>query len=244
MGGNSSRWTFHRRSEREFTTDGETPAFIRHRPIGISAVDREHSASRPSHFAVTGPHESTGLRSDAQLSGNDTFRRGCDIAGRAGFCCRWSEPGKQDFTRAHATAAGNACPMSDLPRIAVGVREADIVGADNRALQAAVDFVAGLGGGLVEIGAGEYVMHDSLHLRSNVTVRGKGDATVLRKAPSTESPLATDGDFGEEQITLKKADGFAVGAGVAVWTIGRADSTPRWPASPDAAGTHFRSACR
>ena len=60
-------------------------------------------------------------------------------------------------------------------------------------------------------------MHDSLHLRSNVTVRGKGDATVLRKAPSTESPLGTDGDFGEEQITLKKADGFAVGAGVAVW---------------------------
>jgi parallel beta-helix repeat protein len=108
-------------------------------------------------------------------------------------------------------------PMSELPRITVGVREAEIIGADNRGLQAAVDFIAGLGGGLVEIGAGEYVMHDSLHLRSNVTVRGKGDATVLRKAPSTESPLATDGDFGEEQITLKNADGFAVGHGVAVW---------------------------
>src|SRR5438445_5448562 len=37
--------------------------------------------------------------------------------------------------------------MQDRPRITVGVRDADIVGADNRALQAAVDYIAGLGGG-------------------------------------------------------------------------------------------------
>src|SRR5438132_12095223 len=68
--------------------------------------------------------------------------------------------------------------MKDRPRVTVGVREGDVRGADNRALQAAVDYVAQLGGGVVEIAAGEYVMRDSLHLRPHVTVRGQGAKTV------------------------------------------------------------------
>lgn len=107
--------------------------------------------------------------------------------------------------------------MENLPHITVGKENADIVGADNRALQAAVDYVAGLGGGVVEIGAGEYVMHDSLHLRSHVAVRGRKDKTILRKADGHVSALALDGDYGEEQITVVDPDGFGVGHGVAVW---------------------------
>ena len=37
-------------------------------------------------------------------------------------------------------------------------------------------------------------MHDSLHLRSGVTVRGAGAMTVLRKAKSVEVKLELDGD--------------------------------------------------
>lgn len=107
--------------------------------------------------------------------------------------------------------------MSQLPRITVGREGADLVGTDNRALQAAVDYIASLGGGLVEIGPGEYVMNDSLHLRSHVTVRGTKGKTVLRKAASVTSRLALDGDFGEQQITVENPAGFVVGAGVAVW---------------------------
>jgi parallel beta-helix repeat protein len=107
--------------------------------------------------------------------------------------------------------------MEERPRITVGVRGGDIVGADNRALQAAVDYVDGLGGGIVEIGPGEYTMYDSLHLRSHVTVRGTAGKTILRKAKAAVSPLALDGDYGEEQITVEKADGFKVGHGVAIW---------------------------
>src|SRR4051794_31832684 len=73
--------------------------------------------------------------------------------------------------------------MSDLPTIKVGRSDADIVGSDNRALQAAVEYIAQLGGGTVEIGPGEYLMRDSLHLRPNVTVRGTPRSTILRKAP-------------------------------------------------------------
>ncbi len=108
-------------------------------------------------------------------------------------------------------------PMERRPLITVGVRDAAIVGTDNRALQAAVDYIAGLGGGTVEIGAGEFVMQDSLHLRSGVTVRGTPGQTVLRKAPAAVSPLALDGDYGEEQITLVRPAGFEVGQGVAIW---------------------------
>src|SRR5258708_2646465 len=72
--------------------------------------------------------------------------------------------------------------MKELPRVTVGQSNAEIVGADNRALQAAVDYIAGLGGGTVEIGPGTYSMRDSLHLRPNVTVRGTKGQTILRKA--------------------------------------------------------------
>ena len=100
--------------------------------------------------------------------------------------------------------------------ITVGVENAAIVGSDNHALQATVDYVSGLGGGTVCIGPGVYEMEDSLHLRSNVTVIGAGKDTVLRKGSGHISPLVTDGDYGEEQITVVDGSGFRVGMGVTV----------------------------
>jgi len=114
--------------------------------------------------------------------------------------------------------------MKELPKITVGKNNSHLIGDDNRALQAAVDYIAGLGGGIVEINEGEYVMYDSLHLRANVTVRGKKGSprdslrrTVLRKADAAVSALALDGDFGEQQITLEDPTGFEAGYGVAIW---------------------------
>lgn len=100
--------------------------------------------------------------------------------------------------------------------IRVGLSNADIVGNDNRTLQAAVDYVGNLGGGVVEIGPGKYLMRDALNLRSRVTVRGSGRATVLLKDREVRSPLAADGDFGESAITVKDVSGFSVGQGVYV----------------------------
>src|SRR5438876_672626 len=102
-------------------------------------------------------------------------------------------------------------PMSGRPRITVGLNDGDITGADNRALQAAVDYVASLGGGTVEIGPGEYLMRDSLHLRPQVTLKGVPGKPVLRKARSVASALKVDGDYGEEQFTVENPAGFAVG---------------------------------
>jgi parallel beta-helix repeat protein len=117
------------------------------------------------------------------------------------------------------TQAGRAMhlPMKDLPHVRVGVSDGDIRGSDNRALQAAMDLVASLGGGVLEIGPGDYVMRDSLHLRSHVIVKGTPGGTVLRKARAASSPLRLDGDYGEEQFTVTDPSGFEIGDGVAVW---------------------------
>ena len=138
----------------------------------------------------------------------------------AGFFTAHAIDGSEDFsprveerqlpTRMHSQ-------MKALPRITVGQSDADIVGRDQRALQAAVDYVANLGGGTVEIAPGEYVMRDSLHLRPFVTVRGTPERTVLRKADGVTALLALDGDYGEEQITVLDAAGFDVGYSVTIW---------------------------
>lgn len=107
--------------------------------------------------------------------------------------------------------------MKFRPVVHVGLRDADIVGSDNRVLQAAVDYVANLGGGTVEVGPGEFIMHDSLHLRPFVTVHGTKGQTILRKAKGASSPLALDGDYGEEQVTLLNPEGFQVGYGITIW---------------------------
>lgn len=137
---------------------------------------------------------------------------GCAAAALAGDPADFSpRADEQQLPRAMHSA------MTDRPRITVGLRDAEIVGNDNRALQAAVDYIAGLGGGVVEIGEGVYTMRDSLHLRSFVTVRGTKGQTVLRKDKAAVSPLALDGDYGEEQITVVHPEGFQVGDGVAIW---------------------------
>ena len=100
--------------------------------------------------------------------------------------------------------------------ITVGLENAEIVGSDNRALQAAVDYVGKLGGGTVKIGPGEFLMRDSLHLRSRVTVRGTPGKTVLKKDVEYRTPLVADGDFGESAITIEHLKGFSIGGGVYV----------------------------
>lgn len=106
--------------------------------------------------------------------------------------------------------------MTQPVSVTVGVRDADLCGSDNRVLQAAVDYVGGLGGGEVRVGPGAYLMHDSLHLRSGVHLRGSGPDTLLVKAASRTSRLHLDGDYGEEQVTLVDAAGFEPGMGVTV----------------------------
>lgn len=122
-----------------------------------------------------------------------------------------TQPAREQLPRAMHTM------MDERPVIRVGQTEGDFRGTDQRVLQAAVDYIASLGGGKVIIGPGTYSMHDSLHLRSNVHVIGTPGKTILQKTNGVVTPLEIDGDFGEEQITVADPEGFRIGSGVAIW---------------------------
>jgi parallel beta-helix repeat protein len=118
-----------------------------------------------------------------------------------------------------AVAPVIAAPAPSVARpaeIRVGIEEGDLRGTDHRALQAAVDYVAGLGGGTVRIGPGQYVMRNALILRDHVHIVGVPGKTVLAAAEGARSALTSDGDCNERQITLADPGGFRVGDGVAI----------------------------
>lgn len=98
--------------------------------------------------------------------------------------------------------------------VTVGPTEADIIGSDQRAIQAAVDYVARLGGGSVRIRAGTYKLRNAIYLQSGVNLTGDGPETILIKAPSSTTNLSADSDWYDQEITLSDASGFQVGDGV------------------------------
>lgn len=102
--------------------------------------------------------------------------------------------------------------------ITVGPKEADIVGTSQKALQAAVDYVARLGGGTVKVLPGEYRLRNSVFLASKVRLLGSGDDSVLIKEPSISTKLAADSDWYDQEITLEDGAGFQVGDGVCLRT--------------------------
>ena len=102
--------------------------------------------------------------------------------------------------------------------ITVGPEKADIVGTNQRALQAAVDYVARLGGGTVKVLAGTYHLRNAVFLQSKVRLSGEGEKTILLKDPSVTTKLAADSDWFDQEVTLEDATGFELGDGICLRT--------------------------
>lgn len=102
--------------------------------------------------------------------------------------------------------------------VTVGPKSGDLIGTSHKVVQAAVDYVARLGGGTVKILPGMYVLRGSIHLRSNVRLIGSGDDTILTKPASVTTQLATDSDWFDQEITLIDASGFEIGDSVCLQT--------------------------
>ncbi|MBM3890038.1 MAG: hypothetical protein FJ388_13055 [Verrucomicrobia bacterium] len=84
-------------------------------------------------------------------------------------------------------------------------------------------------GGVVDLPPGEYVVRQSIRLRSNVTVQGAGAKTVLRKTTQAESKLGALAEPRSRSIRVVNASGFAEGMGIAIrdkeamgWNVGQA----------------------
>ncbi|HLJ96084.1 MAG TPA: right-handed parallel beta-helix repeat-containing protein [Gemmataceae bacterium] len=115
-------------------------------------------------------------------------------------------------------ASGGSFPADPKlsPEIRVGIDAGDLRGSDHRMLQAAVDYVAGLGGGTVRIEPGRYQMRNALCLRSNVRVVGEPGKSILVACNGFRTRLSADGDANERQITVEDPSGLQLGDGVAI----------------------------
>ena len=102
--------------------------------------------------------------------------------------------------------------------ISVGTKSGDIVGSGDKALQAAIDYLAGKGGGTVRILPGTFTLRNALHLPSRIRLLGSGPETIITKGASETVMLSEDSDWYDQEITLEKSAGFQVGDGVVLIT--------------------------
>ncbi|WP_339730821.1 right-handed parallel beta-helix repeat-containing protein [uncultured Gimesia sp.] len=102
--------------------------------------------------------------------------------------------------------------------ISVGTQTGDIVGSSDKALQAAIDYIAGKGGGTVRILPGTFTLRHALYLPSQIRLLGSGPETIITKGASETIALSEDSDWYDQEITLEKSAGFQVGDGVVLIT--------------------------
>ncbi len=98
--------------------------------------------------------------------------------------------------------------------ITVGQAKADLIGSDDKVIQAAVDYVARIGTGTVKILPGRYTLRNAIHLPSKIRLLGSGADSVLTKIASETVELSADSDWYDQEITLSKSAGFRVGDGM------------------------------
>ncbi|NBR05901.1 MAG: hypothetical protein EBT92_09030 [Planctomycetes bacterium] len=96
----------------------------------------------------------------------------------------------------------------------VGVKKGAIVGNDDKAIQAAVDYLSRFGGGTVRLSEGTYHLRNAIHLNNHVRIVGSGPDTVLFKSPMVKTKILVDSDWYDQEITLVDSSGFKVGDGV------------------------------
>jgi hypothetical protein len=135
--------------------------------------------------------------------------------------CAWSTTSHAEkrpkVTNPRATSGDEVEPdWKERLTMTVGPQKADLCGSTDKVLQAAVDYVARLGGGTVHILPGTYRLRNAIYLQSRVRILGSGLESILIKEPSQTSKLAEDSDWYDQEITLADAKGFQVGDGVCI----------------------------
>ncbi len=127
-----------------------------------------------------------------------------------------SDPSRPKVTRPRATDGDEKSQpdWDEYLTLTVGNRGADINGSDDRAIQAAVDYVRRLGAGTVKLTQGVFKLRNSIYLPSNLRLIGSGDDTIITKHGSHSVDIVDDSDWYDQEITLNGGHGFRVGDGV------------------------------
>ncbi len=98
--------------------------------------------------------------------------------------------------------------------INVGEKTGDMIGKTDRVIQAALDYVARLGGGTVRVLPGTYTFRNAVWMPSRVRLLGSGTDSVITRLPSARTELTLDSDWYDQEVTLKDGNAFQVGDGI------------------------------
>ncbi|MCI0623650.1 MAG: right-handed parallel beta-helix repeat-containing protein [Acidobacteria bacterium] len=154
-------------------------------------------------------------QSGRYLDGTRRGFLGAALALAGGAVARLAQADEQPQVNPRAIAGDVVEPKWESRlTVTVGPQKADLVGTDEKVIQAAIDYMAGWGGGTVRILPGTYRLRNAVALRSGVRILGSGSDSVLVKAPEAKTNLAEDSHFYDQEVTLADAGGFQVGDGV------------------------------
>jgi hypothetical protein len=98
--------------------------------------------------------------------------------------------------------------------LTIGQTQGDLQGKDDKVIQAGIEYLNRMGGGTLHILPGVYNLRNAIYLHPNITMRGSGEKTVLRKTDSVVTALTRDSDWFEYGVRVKDVSGFAPGAGI------------------------------
>ena len=98
--------------------------------------------------------------------------------------------------------------------ISVGEKTGDLIGKTDKVIQAALDYVARLGGGTVRVLPGTYTFRNAVWMPSRVRLLGSGKDSVITRLPSARTELTLDSDWYDQEVTLKDGNAFQVGDGI------------------------------
>lgn len=137
------------------------------------------------------------------------------------------DDGRPKVTRPRATDGDDRSEpdWDEYLTITVGNHDADINGSDDRAIQAAVDYIRRLGRGTVQLQSGLFTLRNSIVLPSNLRLRGSGEETVITKYASHEATISEDSDWYDQEITLEPGHGFRVGDAVFITATNASNGT-------------------
>jgi hypothetical protein len=96
----------------------------------------------------------------------------------------------------------------------VGQTEGNLRGDDDKVIQAGIEYLHRLGGGTLKVLPGLYNLQNAIYLRPNITLKGSGEKTILRKTGSIVTALVRDSDWFEYGVQVEETKGFTPGGGV------------------------------
>jgi len=102
--------------------------------------------------------------------------------------------------------------------LTVGQTEGDLLGKDDKIIQAGIEYLYRMGGGTLKVLPGVYNLHNAIYLRPDITLKGSGEKTILRKTAGVTTALVRDSDWFEYGVQVADAKGFVPAGGIMLRT--------------------------